>query len=115
MRSTKKYLQDIVRTIDQMREHTDGKTLDMYLRELPLRAVAEQSLTVVTEALSQIGHQDPAIAGKITGYREWVRMRTFLVELYFDIDNKIVWETVQRDAPILQEESRELLADNGIR
>lgn len=115
MRSTKKYLHDVARAIWQMREHTDGKTLEMYLREFALRAVAEQSLTVVTEALSQIGRQDPAIAGKITGYRGWVRMRTVLVELYYDIDDKIVWDTVQRDVPILQEEVRELLADNGIR
>lgn len=115
MRSAKKYLYDIVRAIEEMREHTDGKTLEMYLQDLPLRAVAERALAIVTEALSQIGHQDPAIAGKITGYREWVRMRTFLVHLYFDIDNKIVWETVQRDVPILEEEARELLADNGIR
>ncbi len=33
MRSIKKYLYDIVRAIKQMREHTDGVTLEIYLRE----------------------------------------------------------------------------------
>ena len=29
MRSTKKYLYEIVRAIEQMREHKDGKTLEL--------------------------------------------------------------------------------------
>ena len=114
MRSTKKYLYEIARAIKQIREYTDGATLEAYLREFALRAVAERSLTVICEALTQIGHQDPMVAGQITGYRQWVRMRTFLVHLYWDIDDQIIWETVQRDMPILEEEVRKLLADNSI-
>lgn len=114
MRSTKKYLHEIARAIERIREYTDGATLEVYLGEFALRAVAERSLTIICEALTQIGHQDPAVAGQITGYRQWVRMRTFLVHLYFNIDDKIVWETVRRDIPVLEEEVRQLLADNSI-
>lgn len=114
MRSIKKYLYDIVRAIGQMREHTDGITLEIYLREFTLRAVAERSLITICESLVKIGHQDPEVAGQITGYRRWVRMRTFLVHLYWNIDDAIVWNTVQKDLPILEEEVRKLLADSSI-
>ena len=114
MRSIKKYLYDIARAIEQMREHTDGVTLEEYLREFALRAVAEQSLTIMCESLTQIGHQDPTVAGQITGYRRWVRMRTSLVSFYWNIDDEIVWDTVQQDIPILEEEVRKLLADSSI-
>ena len=114
MRSTKKYLHEIARAIERIREYTDGATLEEYLREFALRAVAERSLTIICEALTQIGHQDPEVAGQITGYRQWVRMRTFLVRFYWEIDDKTVWETVRRDIPVLEEEVRKLLADNSI-
>lgn len=110
MRSTKNYLHDIARAVERMREYTDGATLEEYLREFALRAVAERSLIIVTEALRQIGHQDPEVAGQITGYRQWVRMRTFLVRFYWEIDDKTVWETVRRDIPVLEEEVQQLSA-----
>ena len=110
-REAKAYLWDIANAAVSIRAFTDGKDLDVYLKDDMLRAAVERKFGIVGEALSQLLRNFPAYRDKITLVGEIVGFRNQIVHGYATVRDDIVWEIVQVYLPRLHREVVQLLEE----
>ncbi len=79
----------------------DQKTIDAVL----------MMLIQLWEVAFQIEHHYPK--NDLSHIKALKAMRNFLVHAYHRIDTNIVWDTIQKDIPILLEEIKRLLNQNN--
>ena len=104
-------LRDIVRSAEKIREGTENKTLDDYLRDEWLRVGVERYYTTIGEAMAQLARRSPEMAERFTNHQNVIGFRNFLVHQYPKIDNELVWNHTVDDLPPLLREARALLAE----
>jgi uncharacterized protein with HEPN domain len=107
----KKYLFDIQQAAALLTEFTSGKTFVDYSREAMLRAAVEREFEIMGEALAQLARLDEEIAGRITAYRRIIAFRNILIHGYADVDDRLVWDVVETNLPVLRREINALLGD----
>ncbi len=106
-----KWLDDIVRSCEFILEHTERMSLDEYLENRVVRYAVERSLTIIGEAASQLRAVDPDVAASITDIHQIIGLRNRLTHGYDDeVDDRIVWQSVQRSVPVLRDEADSLLS-----
>jgi len=105
---TKKYLYDIKVSIDSIESYL-GETRDfnVYQGNKMLRRAVEREFEIIDEAMGRIEKICPDIP--ISSKRQIISMRNRVIHGYDKIDNEIIWGTIVRYLPILQEEVNELL------
>jgi uncharacterized protein with HEPN domain len=110
-REAKAYLWDIANAAQSIRAFTDGKDLNLYLKDEMLRAAVERKFGIVGEALSQLLRKFPQYRDKITLIGEIVGFRNQIVHGYATVRDDIVWEIVQTYLPGLLMEVTQLLEE----
>ena len=101
-RDSKERIQDILDAIAEIQKFTDGMDFDSFSNdEKTIRAV-ELDFIVIGEASCQISED---VQG---GYPQipWHLMRAIrnrLVHVYFSVDAKLLWDTLENDLPQLIE------------
>jgi uncharacterized protein with HEPN domain len=108
---TRRYLQDIIETAKLIQESTAEKTFNNYEADIRLRHEIERELMIVGEALARLENLDSSLANKITDYNGYIGLRNILNHRYPDIEDALVWRTIESEIPILIREY-ELLLDN---
>lgn len=78
-----------------VREFTQGKSFDDYLREPMLRSAVERQLGILGEALNRLSRVDPETAARLPDLPRIVAFRSILVHGYAEIDNASVWRVVE--------------------
>ena len=104
-------LRDIVEGAEEIREFTEGKTLDDYRSDEFIRLPVERVYITVGECMAQLEKRTPDTAARFTKYREVIDLRDSLLRLYPKIDDKRVWAHAVEDLPTLLREARALLAE----
>jgi len=56
---------------------------------------------------------DSDVSEQITNHRRIIAFRNILIHGYAVIDDRVVWDVVQKDLPILDQEVRTLLGQPG--
>lgn len=107
----RKYLFDIQRALGALQEFIGDKSFPDYDRDAMLRAATERQFEIIGEALAQLAKRDPAIASRVTDYRQIVAFRNILIHGYAEIDDRLVWDIVETKLPKLHAEVGELLKD----
>lgn len=105
----KKYLEDIRQAAAHIRDFTAGKSFEGYTTDVLLRSGVERQFEIIGEALKQLELVEPAVVSKITNYRRIIAFRNILVHGYAVVDDRVVWDVVQKDLPILYREVETLL------
>ena len=72
-----------------------------------LRRAVEREIEIIGEAMNQVLKIDPDI--RISSARKIISMRNRVIHGYDDVDDELVWGTIQRHLPILKNEVQELL------
>ena len=108
---TKKLLYDINQAAGNIIRFTEGKTLDDYLDDIFLRSAVERQFEIIGEAATRLGRQDSATLERINGHQEIIGFRNLIAHEYDRIENAQVWEIVERDIPILHDETTALLTE----
>ena len=103
-----KYLADIVRAIELIREFID--TIDSYAdycNDLKTQSAVEKQLGIIGEAVSKFDqfHPENSLenAGKIIGFRNRI------IHAYDSIDTSIVWVIIQKHLDPLYHEVKKIL------
>lgn len=105
-----KLLEDVVRSCQYIVEDTEGETLDTYLNDRRLRQVVERNLEIIGEALVRLRTVDPETAALITDLHRIIGLRNRLAPGYDEeIDDILIWRTVQEPLPTLRTEAEKLL------
>ena len=111
-RESRKYLDDIQRAARLLTEFTRGKSLTEYQEEAMLSAAVERQFEIVGEAMARLARIDETVAARISGYRRIIAFRNVLIHGYADVDDRLVWDVVERSLPTLVEELAALLDED---
>ena len=107
----KKCLYDIQQAADLLVQFTAGKTFSDYQREPMLRFAVERGLTIIGEALAKLTKLDAAISARISDHRSIIAFRNILIHAYAEVDDRIVWDIVETELPVLRKEASDLLRE----
>lgn len=106
-----KLLDDVVRSCRFIEEDTAGMSLDDYLKSRVVRQAVERNLEIIGEAAIRLRSVDPMTAREITDIHQIIGLRHRLAHGYDDeVDDRIVWQSVQASVPVLRSETATLLA-----
>jgi uncharacterized protein with HEPN domain len=109
-REVKKYLYDIIVSIEAINEYLGEKrNYYDYLNNKLLRRGIEREIEIIGEAMNKILHIDPKI--EITSARKIVDTRNWVVHSYDRIDDVIMWGIIIKLLLILKEEIELLMND----
>ncbi len=101
-------VRDILEAIEEIRRFTHNMDFETFKHdEKSIRAV-EMNFIIIGEAANQIPEE---IEEKYTNI-PWNLMRAMrnrIVHVYFKVDEKLMWDTVQNDLPPLSIELKKLL------
>jgi uncharacterized protein with HEPN domain len=104
-RSTRRYLSDIVKSCDRIREYLDGIGLEDYLATAMRRDAVERQLQILTEAAFRLG-EEAAILCPTVDWRSIRGLGNFLRHEYDKITPEIIWNKLHHDLPLLEESVR---------
>ena len=108
---SRKYLDDMQRAANVLREFTAGRSFDQYRNDAMLRAAVERQFEIVGEAMARLARVEEAVATRISGYRRIIAFRNVLIHGYADVDDRLVWDVVETSLPTLVEEINALASE----
>jgi uncharacterized protein with HEPN domain len=107
-RDWKDWILDIHEAIDEIRVFTDGMDYAAFSSDAKTVKAVELNLIIIGEATNRvpesIQENNPQIPWNLMR-----AMRNRLVHVYFSIDEKLLWDTVQKDLPTLDVALKSLL------
>jgi len=107
----KKCLYDIQQAVDLIAQFTAGKNFADYQSEPMLRFAVERGLTIVGEALLKLTKLEPSLVTQIGEHRSIIAFRNILVHAYAEVDDRIVWDIVETEVPLLARQVADLLRE----
>jgi len=108
----KKYLSDIAKSAGLIESFTDRKNLADYESDAMLRSAVERQFEIIGEALVHLAQIDSAAAARISLYRRIIAFRNILIHGYTDVDDRIVWDVVKSNLPVLRDDVTVLLRED---
>jgi uncharacterized protein with HEPN domain len=104
------YLHDIEHAATLIDQFRQGRTFDDYLSDALLRSGVERQLEIVGEAVSKLSRIDPVTAGRLTDRRRIIALRNILIHGYASVDDRVVWDILDQNLPVLRAEVHAILA-----
>ena len=99
-RDWKERIQDILDAIVEIRAFTRGMDFDTFRADAKTIKAVELDFIVIGEAANQIPDEVEEAYPKVP----WSLMRAMrnrLVHVYFSVDERLLWDTIQNDLPVL--------------
>jgi uncharacterized protein with HEPN domain len=93
------YLSHILPAIENIREYTAGMDRGSYLADRRTQDAVVRNFEVIGEACNKVRSLHPAFAARHPDVR-WstaYEMRNALAHGYFQVDQQVVWATIQND------------------
>ena len=110
-REPRVYLYDIAQAAELLMQFTEGQTLDDYQRDIKLRSAVERQFEIIGEALSQLARHFPEQAEQISDAPQIISFRNYLIHGYALVNDRLVWNVLTHDLPLLVEQVRALLEE----
>ncbi len=104
------YLYDIEQATVLIEQFQRGKTFDDYRSDALLRSGVERQLEIIGEAVSKLSLVDPTTAARLTGRRRIIALRNVLIHGYASVDDRVIWNILDQDLPVLRAEVQIILA-----
>ncbi len=105
-------LSDIVRSIDEINEFSDGLTIEdfkQYLSNKMMRRAIERNLIIIGEAMHDIVKVDHTRVMRIKNSRRVIELRNDVVHSYDDLANEKIWQFIWTELPYLRKEVSHIL------
>ena len=105
-------LSDIVRSIDEINEFSDGLTsvdFKLYLSNKMMRRAIERDLIIIGEAMHDIVKVDHTRVMRIKNSRRVIELRNDVVHSYDDLANEKIWQFIWTELPYLRKEVSHIL------
>jgi uncharacterized protein with HEPN domain len=110
-REEKKLLVDIIESINSIDEHLEGRRiLEEYLTNKTKRRAVEREIEIIGEAMSKLLKINPTVS--ISYSRTIVDLRNIVIHAYDNVDDILMWKIINKDIPLLLNESKTLLDEN---
>lgn len=107
-REIKKYLYDILTSIDSINEYLgDKRDFFEYQKNKLLRRGIERELEIIGEAMNRALRLNPDL--KIENARQIVDTRNWVIHGYDKVDDVVIWGIVSKHLPKLRDEIKDYL------
>ena len=100
----RKYLHDIQQAAALLSSFVAGKRFEDYVKDPLLKAAVERKFEIIGEALTQLAKLDVTLAAKITNHRRIIAFRNILIHGYAEVEDRLVWDVLERKLPMLRQE-----------
>lgn len=106
----KKYLYDIINSIDLIRVFlTEVTSFNDYSKDLKTKSAVERQLGIIGEAVNK--YQKVTLEQKLESGVQIINLRNRLVHAYDGIDDSIIWVIINKHLQPLKEEVEKLLKE----
>ncbi len=103
----KKYLFDILLSIEAIEEFLRGINFEEYQKDLKTKSAVERQLGIIGEAVNKLSKTEPEL--NLSHSREIINFRNRIIHAYDSIDDSIVWAIKTNHLPVLKKEIEELI------
>lgn len=93
----KKCLEDVRQAVALIRQFTAGKSIADYDGDALLRSGVERQFEIIGEAINRLSKIDAALVAGIPEAPRIIAFRNILIHAYDIVDNKVVWDVIQRN------------------
>jgi len=97
-------LHDAIKACEQIAAFTSGVNLKSFLADAKTRSAVERQFEIIGEALNRLKRSDETLLAGIHDAHAIIGFRNVIAHGYDVVDDKIVWDTVQRNIPALLEQ-----------
>lgn len=109
-RELKKYLFDIITSIDSINDFLGEKRIfSEYQKNKLLRRGVEREIEIIGEAMNRLLKMDPDF--HIENARQIVDARNWVIHGYDKVDDVVIWGIISNHLPKLKKEIEEYLID----
>ncbi len=109
----RKLLFDVLQSCQAISQYTAGLDFAAYKRNAMVRDAVERRFGIIGEALNRAAALDSELADRIPELREIVGLRNRLIHGCDVVDDRIIWDIVQNELPLLQAHIAELNGDES--
>lgn len=104
------YLEHIHAAIGRIQRYTDGMTESAFLESEQVQDAVLRNIEIIGEAARNVVRSDPDFVSQHSEipWEEVYLMRNRICHGYFSVDLEIVWHTVQRYIPELEQQIQKL-------
>ncbi len=102
------YLAHIVDAIDTIHEYVGDMSRNEFLDDEKTQDAVIRQFEIIGEAAKQLSEEVYEEMDTVP-WQDVAKMRDRLIHGYFDVDDEIVWETIQKDLPGLLDEIERFL------
>lgn len=96
-------LRHILMALDNISEFLEGKSAEDFLSDKLLYFGVVKNLEIIGEASYMLTPEFHTEHPR-TSWQDMIRMRHILVHGYYQIDSRIIWDTIVNDLPVLREQ-----------
>ena len=104
----KKYLYDVLLSIEAINEFLIGINFFEYQRDLKTQSAVERQLGIIGEAVNKLSKEDKEL--ELQNTREIVNLRNRIIHAYDSIDDTVIWAIKTNHLPVLKKEIEGLLS-----
>ena len=95
-------IEDILESIENIEEYTQGMTEDEFLSQKIVKDAVVRNLEIIGEAAKNIPDSVRKEHPEIE-WKEIVGLRNIIIHQYFGVDYLIIWSVVEKELPTLKE------------
>jgi uncharacterized protein with HEPN domain len=103
------HLHDVIQAARAVEQFVAGRSFDDYASDELLRSAVERKFEIMGEALSRIRRDEPDVLRHIRDHRDVISFRNILAHGYDTIDDRIVWDVIEKDIANLITDASKLL------
>jgi uncharacterized protein with HEPN domain len=105
----KQRLLHILESINEIEKYIEGKCFDEFLENSMMRFASVKQIEIIGEAANHISEEVRNKFSEIQ-WRQITGPRHILVHEYFGVDNRLVWQIIIDDIPVLKVKIKEVLS-----
>jgi uncharacterized protein with HEPN domain len=98
----------ILEAISEIEKYIEEKSFDVFLENSMLRFASVKQIEIIGEAANHISEEVKNRFSDIQ-WRQITGLRHVLVHEYFGVDNRLVWQIIIEDIPVLKSKIKEVL------
>lgn len=110
MKQDEIYLQHIFDAISSIEDFISNLTENEFLKDLKTQYAVIRDFEIIGEAVKNVSYDLKIKSPKIP-WKKAADLRNSLIHEYFDVDLPALWNTIQKDLPVLKRQIEELLED----
>jgi uncharacterized protein with HEPN domain len=96
------YIEHILNCIEKVLAFTKGMNRGDFISNIPIQDAVIRNIEVIGEATKKLSKSTTEKHPDIP-WTDMAGMRDKLIHDYFDVDIEVVWNTIEKDIPLLKE------------